>query len=121
MKTETAVERLAALAHDSRLALFRLLVRKGSDGVAAGEIAERLAIAKPTLSFHLAQLERAGLVRARREGRSIFYAADYEAISALVGYLYESCCADGGCLPSRSVVPTIGVPAGRRNPKRSTS
>jgi DNA-binding transcriptional ArsR family regulator len=100
MKTETAVERLAALAQETRLAIFRLLVRRGADGVAAGEIAERLEIAKPTLSFHLAQLEGSGLVRSRRDGRSIRYAADYDAMTALVGFLYESCCAEGSCLPA---------------------
>jgi DNA-binding transcriptional ArsR family regulator len=100
MKTETAVERLGALAQETRLAIFRLLVRRGADGAAAGEIADRLSIPKPTLSFHLAQLEGAGLLRAHRDGRSIRYAADYDAISALVGFLYESCCADGSCLPA---------------------
>ena len=100
MKTETAVERLAALAQETRLAIFRLLVRRGDQGVAAGEVAERLRIPKPTLSFHLAQLEGAGLVRSRRDGRSIRYAADYDAVAALVGFLYESCCAEGSCLPA---------------------
>jgi DNA-binding transcriptional ArsR family regulator len=100
MKSETAVERLAALAQETRLAIFRLLVRRGAEGAAAGEIADRLAIPKPTLSFHLAQLEGAGLLRARRDGRSIRYAADYDAITALVGFLYESCCAEGSCLPA---------------------
>ena len=100
MKTETAVGRLAALAQETRLAIFRLLVRRGAEGVAAGEIAERLEIPKPTLSFHLAQLEGAGLVRSRRDGRSILYAADFDAVAALVGFLYESCCAEGSCLPA---------------------
>lgn len=100
MKTETAVERLSALAQETRLAIFRLLVRRGDEGVPAGEIAERLGIPKPTLSFHLAQLESAGLVRSRRDGRSIRYAADYDAVTALVGFLYESCCAEGSCLPA---------------------
>jgi DNA-binding transcriptional ArsR family regulator len=79
------------LAQETRLAIFRLLVRRGAEGAAAGEIAERLSIPKPTLSFHLAQLEGAGLLRARRDGRSIRYAADYDAITALVGFLYERC------------------------------
>jgi DNA-binding transcriptional ArsR family regulator len=99
MKTTTALERLSALAHETRLAIFRQLVRRGVERLAAGEIAERLDVAKPTLSFHLAQLEGAGLVASRRDGRSIVYAADYGAVGDLVGFLYESCCAEGSCLP----------------------
>jgi DNA-binding transcriptional ArsR family regulator len=99
MKTETALARLAALAQETRLAIFRLLVRRGAAGLPAGEIAERLALPKPTLSFHLAQLEGAGLVRSARAGRSICYAADYAAVEALVAFLYQSCCAEGSCAP----------------------
>ena len=113
MKTETALERLAALAQETRLAIFRLLVRRGALGAPAGEIAERLAIPKPTLSFHLAQLESAALLSARRDGRSIRYAVDFDAIGALVGFLYESCCAEGSCLPARV---SVGRAAGRRAP-----
>lgn len=113
MKTETALERLSALAHESRLAIFRLLVRRGEEGLAAGEIAVRLEIPKPTLSFHLAQLDAAGLVSARRAGRSILYAADFGAIAALVGFLYESCCADGSCFPQpvQGMRPTTKRPS----------
>jgi ArsR family transcriptional regulator len=99
MKTTTALERLAALAHETRLAIFRQLVRRGVEGLPAGEIAAKLGVAKPTLSFHLAQLEGAGLVASRRDGRSIVYAADFTAIGDLVGFLYESCCVEGSCLP----------------------
>lgn len=96
MKTEAAVGRLSALAQETRLELFRRLVRRGPDGQAAGEIAAALGIPKPTLSFHLAALERAGLVRSARRGRSIVYAADYGAMAELVGFLYENCCGEGG-------------------------
>ena len=96
METETAVGRLAALAQETRLELFRRLVRRGPAGVPAGELAAELGIPKPTLSFHLAALERAGLVRPERRGRSILYAADYEAMAALVGFLYENCCGEAG-------------------------
>jgi len=75
-------------------------VRRGPEGMAAGEIAAALDIAPPTLSFHLAHLARTGLVSSRREGRSIVYAADYDAIRELVGYLYENCCGGAGCAPS---------------------
>jgi DNA-binding transcriptional ArsR family regulator len=102
METAAAVERLAALAQTSRLEIFRRLVQRGPAGMAAGEIAEALGIAKPTLSFHLGQLERAGLARSRRDGRSILYTADFDAIGALVGFLYENCCGTGtSCLPPR--------------------
>ena len=111
MKTTTALERLSALAHETRLAIFRQLVRRGVEGLAAGEIAERLGVAKPTLSFHLAQLEGAGLVASRRDGRSIVYAADFAAIGDLVGFLYESCCVEGNCLPQPepAAVPRSGA------------
>ena len=103
MKTAAAVERLAALAQESRLEIFRRLVQRGPEGMPAGEIAEALGIAKPTLSFHLAQLERSGLTRSRRAGRSILYSADFGAIAALVGFLYDNCCGTGtSCLPPRS-------------------
>ena|SRR5574342_31212 len=99
MKHDAAVERLSALAQETRLELFRRLVRRGPGGMAAGAIAEALAVPKPTLSFHLTTLERAGLITARREGRSIVYAADYGAIAELVGFLYENCCGeDSSCL-----------------------
>jgi ArsR family transcriptional regulator, arsenate/arsenite/antimonite-responsive transcriptional repressor len=93
-----AVGALGALAQESRLGVFRLLVQRGPRGLAAGEIAERLRLPGPTLSFHLAQLGHAGLVRSRREGRSIIYAADYEGMQRLMGFLTEHCCA-GACAP----------------------
>lgn len=87
-----AVEALAALAQTTRLAVFRLLVREGPGGVAAGEIAARLAIPAPTLSHHLGQLRGAGLVTSRRVHKQIFYAADLDGIRALLAYLTEDCC-----------------------------
>src|SRR5262245_38130070 len=115
MKTETALERLSALAHETRLAVFRQLVRRGAEGLAAGEIAARLDVPKPTLSFHLAHLEGAGLVASRREGRSIVYSADFGAIGDLVGFLYESCCAEGTCLPeAEPIVQLAGKTRSRK-------
>lgn len=99
MEPTEAVDRLAALAHESRLSIFRELVRSGPEPVAAGALAEALGVPPPTLSFHLAHLSRAGLVTSRREGRSILYAPEHDAIGALVGYLYENCCGRGECLP----------------------
>jgi DNA-binding transcriptional ArsR family regulator len=115
METTTALQRLAALAHETRLAIFRQLVRRGAEGLPAGEIALRLDVPKPTLSFHLAHLEGAGLVSARREGRSIVYAADFAAVSDLVGFLYESCCAEGSCLPQPQQTPAAGAAAKTRS------
>ncbi len=95
MKISDAVAALGALAHPSRLDVFRMLVRAGPDGLPAGVIAERIGLPPPTLSFHLAQLAHAELVVSRRSGRSIIYAANYPAMSALLGYLTENCCAEG--------------------------
>jgi DNA-binding transcriptional ArsR family regulator len=93
---------LGALAQETRLDIFRLLVQKGPEGMPAGEIGERLGQPSPTLSFHLTQLRFAGLVTSRRESRSIIYSANFKAMSELLGYLTENCC--GGqqdlCTPS---------------------
>ena len=104
MKLETACERLAALGQDTRLAIFRLLVQAGVEGMSAGAIGEKLAIPSPTLSFHLAHLSRVGLIRGRQESRFIFYAADYAAMDDLLAYLTENCCQGVQCLPRTSVV-----------------
>lgn len=88
-----AVVALGALAQESRLEVFRLLVRTGRDGLPAGEVAERLKIPPATLSFHLAQLRQAGLVTMKREGRSLIYAADYDGMNDLMDFLTENCCA----------------------------
>ncbi|WP_126173749.1 ArsR/SmtB family transcription factor [Altericroceibacterium xinjiangense] len=87
-----AVEALGALAHEHRLAVFRQLVQAGSDGMPAGALAEALSIPNSSLSFHLGQLSRAGLVTQERRHRSIIYRADYTAMDALVGFLTENCC-----------------------------
>jgi ArsR family transcriptional regulator, arsenate/arsenite/antimonite-responsive transcriptional repressor len=102
METQTVVDALGALAQPSRLELFRVLVRRGLGGLAAGEIAERLGIPATTLSFHLSTLTRAGLITARRHGRSIVYAADYGRMQTLMAYLTENCCQEGGCAPAAS-------------------
>ncbi len=92
MESPLAVAALAALAHDRRLALFRALVVAGADGMAAGAIARALAVPPSSLSHHLGLLEAAGLVHARRAGRSLIYAADFAAMRALIGFLLEDCC-----------------------------
>jgi ArsR family transcriptional regulator, arsenate/arsenite/antimonite-responsive transcriptional repressor len=93
MKPADAIAALSALAQDHRLAVFRLLVRAGPEGLSAGRIAEALGVPNSSLSHHLAQLHDAGLIAQRREGRSLVYSADYAAMDRLVGFLMENCCA----------------------------
>jgi ArsR family transcriptional regulator, arsenate/arsenite/antimonite-responsive transcriptional repressor len=92
MEKLTAIAALAALAQESRLDVFRLLVQAGPVGLPAGHIGERLGLPSATLSFHLNQLKQARLVTFRREGRSLIYMAKYPAMNALIGYLTENCC-----------------------------
>jgi DNA-binding transcriptional ArsR family regulator len=92
MEPETAVTALSALAHPHRLAVFRLLVRLSPEGVAAGDIAGQVGMSATTASFHLKELDRAGLVRATRDGRHIRYAAHISGVRALITYLTEDCC-----------------------------
>ena len=93
MEIKSAVQLLASIAQEARLEIFRLLVQAGPEGVAAGVIGARLAIPSSTLSFHLKELTNAGLVHARPQSRFIYYSANYEAMSALLAYLTENCCA----------------------------
>lgn len=97
METKDVVPRLAALAQESRLAVFRLLVQQGPDGLPAGQIAEQLGIPPATLSFHLKELSHAGLVQSRQTGRFVYYTADYAAINGLIAFLTENCCAGSPC------------------------
>jgi ArsR family transcriptional regulator, arsenate/arsenite/antimonite-responsive transcriptional repressor len=100
-----AISALGALAQEHRLALFRLLVQAGADGMAAGAIADALGVPNSSLSFHLAQLNRAGLIRQERRHRSLIYRADYAAMNALVGYLMENCCGGAICAPQAACAP----------------
>jgi DNA-binding transcriptional ArsR family regulator len=100
MQGKEAVAALGALAQEHRLALFRLLVQAGADGLPAGAVAAALGVPNSSLSFHLAQLRRAGLVKQARRGRSLIYSADYDAMNALVGYLMENCCGGAACAPA---------------------
>ncbi|NGY05152.1 ArsR/SmtB family transcription factor [Solimonas terrae] len=97
MKSKSAVEKLAALAQESRLAIFRALVQEGPAGLCAGDIGARLGVVPATLSFHLKELSRAGLLKSRQEGRFVYYAPDFKAMNALLGYLTENCCSGGVC------------------------
>jgi len=93
MKITTAVDALAALAQESRLSIFRLLVQAGKEGLAAGALGEKLGIPPATLSFHLKGLTHAKLIKSRTEGRYVIYTANYAAMDKLIAYLTEHCCA----------------------------
>ncbi len=97
METKAAVSLLTALAQESRLAVFRLLVEQGPNGLPAGKVGEHLGIPPATLSFHLKELSHAGLVRSQQESRYIFYSANYEAMNSLLAFLAENCCAGSTC------------------------
>lgn len=104
MELNTAVEALAALAQDSRLQAYRLLVQAGPEGLAASELAERLGVPANTLSFHLRTLSHADLVLARQEGRFIYYSANYRQMNALLDFLTENCCGGRGCAPKAAAL-----------------
>jgi len=101
---------LGALAHEHRLTIFRLLVEQGPDGLSAGVIAERMGLQPSSLTFHLQHLTRAGLLVAKRVSRQIFYAADFAAMSSLVGYLTENCCAVSAASCSAECQPAVSEP-----------
>jgi ArsR family transcriptional regulator, arsenate/arsenite/antimonite-responsive transcriptional repressor len=107
METTDAVTALAALAQENRLEIFRLLVEAGPDGMAAGHIADTLGLAPNTLTFHFDRLRTAGLVTVRRDGRSMIYAARFEAMNGLVSFLTENCCKGslGRCSPAIACKP----------------
>ena len=99
METLNAAELLAALGHESRLSIYRALVEVGPQGLHAGAIGERLGLPAPTLSFHLAHLNRVGLARRRQEGRFVIYAADFPVMNDLLGFLTANCCGGNPCMP----------------------
>ena len=100
METKSAITALAALAQESRLAIFRLLVTIGPEGLAASLIAEQLNVPPSSLSFHLKELSHAALIEARQDGRFIIYSANFTAMNDLIGFLTESCCGGNPCGPS---------------------
>ncbi|MCB5191141.1 metalloregulator ArsR/SmtB family transcription factor [Methylobacillus arboreus] len=99
MESKIIVSALAALAQESRLAVYRLLVQAGPDGLAAGKISETLGIAPSSLSFHLKELTHAGLVTSRNESRFVIYSANYEQMNNVLAYLTENCCGGDPCTP----------------------
>jgi ArsR family transcriptional regulator, arsenate/arsenite/antimonite-responsive transcriptional repressor len=111
METSDAVTALAALAQDNRLDVFRLLVQVGAEGMAAGQVAEKLGLAPNTLTFHFDRLRAAGLVTVRRDGRSMIYAARYETMNGLVAFLTKNCCQGTPCTPAKICKPARGTRA----------
>ena len=114
METINAVAALAALAQDNRLDVFRLLVQAGPDGMPAGAVANALDLAPNTLTFHFDRLRMAGLVNVRREGRSMIYAAQFDTMNALLGFLTENCCGGTPCAPAVACKPPrkrVKIPA----------
>jgi ArsR family transcriptional regulator, arsenate/arsenite/antimonite-responsive transcriptional repressor len=114
MEKTAAVAALAALAQDNRLDVFRLLVQAGPDGMTAGSIAEALDLPPNTLTFHFDRLRMAGLATVRRDGRSMIYAAQFETMNALLGFLTENCCGGASCAPAATCKPArkrVKVPA----------
>jgi DNA-binding transcriptional ArsR family regulator len=114
MKPNDVVAALGALAQESRLAVFRLLVKRGPQGYTPGELAEKLAIPAPTLSFHLKELQQVGLAEVVREGRYLNYTANFSRMNELVGFLTENCCslADDTC--SSECAPAAARPVRKR-------
>ena len=112
MTADAAIRALGALAQDHRLAAFRLLVQAGPAGLAAGALADALQVPPSSMSFHLAQLSNAGLISQRRQSRSIIYAADYAAMSNLMGYLTENCCNGAACISDAVCTPPLAACSG---------
>ena len=109
MEIKNTIQALAALAQESRLAIFRLLVVAGPDGMPVGKIAEQLSLANATLSFHLKELTNAGLTRATPNGRSISYSANFTTMNKLLEYLTENCCAGAACAPGDTSKLACGI------------
>jgi ArsR family transcriptional regulator, arsenate/arsenite/antimonite-responsive transcriptional repressor len=114
MKSNNAIESLAALAQESRLAIFRLLVKRGPEGYTPTQLGEKLSVSSATLSFHLKELQRAGLINVRRDGRFLYYRPNFAHMNQLISFLTDECCSqadsacDAGCNP-------VAAPAMRRS------
>jgi DNA-binding transcriptional ArsR family regulator len=115
MNSKQAVDALSALAHEYRLGVYRMLVEAGPDGLNAGTIAARLKVPPSSLTFHLQNLHRAGLVTQERRSREIIYAADFDAMNTLVGYLTENCCGGGASACGTQCVPATEVKKAKKS------
>lgn len=115
MEMLNATELLAALGHESRLAIFRLLVEAGAEGVNASAIGEQLGIPNATLSFHLSHLSRVGLIKGERESRFIRYSAEYGTMDELIAFLTNNCCQGNACLTQPGIRASIGNLHGKKS------
>ena len=107
MQANQTIRALGALAQEHRLAAFRLLVQAGPDGMAAGALSDALDVPPSSMSFHLAQLQNAGLITQRRQSRSLIYSADYAAMNGLMAYLLDNCCGGSACAPDVACTPNL--------------
>ncbi|HYM30104.1 MAG TPA: metalloregulator ArsR/SmtB family transcription factor [Candidatus Cybelea sp.] len=121
MNAKHAVAALSAIAHDHRLAIYRLLVERGPEGIPAGDIAGRLDMPPSSLTFHLQQMRHAGLITQRRLGRQLIYAADFAAMNGLVSYLTENCCGRGADAACAAACNPAAAIAGRGRKQRRTA
>ncbi len=111
MNTQAVIAALGALAQESRLAVFRLLVQLGPEGMAATQIGQQLDIAPSSMSFHLKELTHAGLITVRRDGRSMIYSANFDAMNTLLGFLTDNCCGGNVCSPAGICSPSENNPS----------
>jgi len=114
MKTTAVIEALDGLAHEHRLAIFRLLVQRGPEGLPAGVIGQRVGLLPSSLTFHLQNLQRARLISQRRESRQLIYSADFAVMNCLVGYLTENCCGNSSAECSPGCAPAPPAKTARR-------
>jgi ArsR family transcriptional regulator len=119
MKTLQVIDSLGALAHEHRLAIFRLLVERGPEGLSAGRIADRVGLVPSSLTFHLQNLQRAGLITQQRISRQLIYSADFDAMNGLIGYLTENCCSQSNGECATACKPVVTAAKVRNRPRRA--
>src|ERR1700722_54219 len=119
MKTPRVIDALSALAHEHRLAIYRLLVEGGPAGLSAGLIGERIGLVPSSLTFHLQNLQRAGLITRQRISRQLIYSADFDVMNGLIGYLTENCCGQGNSDCGTTCKPVAAATKARNKPRRA--
>ena len=119
MKTAAAISAFGALAHEHRLAIYRLLVQRGPEGLSAGAIGGRVGLLPSSLTFHLQNLHRAGLIAQQRISRQLIYSADFGAMNELIGYLTDNCCGQGSAQCARACEPLAGAAKARDKSRRT--
>jgi ArsR family transcriptional regulator, arsenate/arsenite/antimonite-responsive transcriptional repressor len=119
MKTSSVIAAFGALAHEHRLAIYRLLVERGPEGLSAGAIGERVGLLPSSLTFHLQNLQRAGLIAQQRISRQLIYSADFDAMNGLIGYLTENCCSQSDSECATVCKPAATATKTRNKPRRA--